>query len=100
MAGARAASSSRPSAYGEVGLVALDGDGALLVAECKWGEVTLQDVTLLERRAGLLAADLGGIRRTHVAVFSGRGMFDNAVLAARDAGRVLCFTGADLIEAK
>jgi len=81
----------------QIDLVALDGDGGLLVAECKWGEVTMQDVTVLERRASLLASELGGIRRTHVAVLSGRGSFDEGVVAARDAGRVLCFTGADLV---
>jgi hypothetical protein len=81
----------------QIDLVALDGDGALLVGECKWGEVTTQDVTALERRAGLLASELGSIRRTHVAVFSGRGAFDEGVVAAREAGRMLCFTGAELV---
>ena len=80
----------------QIDLAALDGDGQLFAAECKWGEATLQDLATIERRAALLAAELGGIRRTHVALFSARGAFDNDVIAARDAGRVLCFTSADL----
>ena len=77
-------------------MVALDGDGGLFAAECKWGEATSQDLAVLERRAALLAAELGGIRRTHVALISARGVFDDGVVAARDSGRVTCFTAADL----
>jgi hypothetical protein len=33
---------------------------------------------------------------SHVALFSAPGAFDDDVIAARDAGRVLCFTAADL----
>ena len=81
----------------QIDVVALGDDGELLVAECKWGEVTGGDLTVLERRAGLLAAELGGVvRRTHVAVFSGRATFDSAVVSAHQAGRVLAFTGADV----
>lgn len=80
----------------QIDLVALDADGALLAAECKWGTATSQDLAVLERRASLLAAELGGIRRTHVALFSGRDDFDDEVIAARDTGRVLCFTAADV----
>jgi AAA+ ATPase superfamily predicted ATPase len=80
----------------QLDVVALDGDGGLFAAECKWGEATSQDLAVLERRAGLLAAELGGIRRTHVALISARGVFDDGVVAARDSGRVTCFTAADL----
>ena len=83
----------------QIDVVALDGDGGLLVAECKWGEATSQDLAVLERRAGLLAAELGNIRRTYVALFSGKGMFDDGVVASRTAGRVLCYTAADLVGA-
>jgi hypothetical protein len=81
----------------QVDVVAVDGDGGLFAAECKWGPATMQDLTTLERRAGLLAAELGGIRRMHLALFSARGMFDDSVIAARDAGRVLCYSASDLI---
>lgn len=77
-------------------VVALGGEGELLVGECKWGGVTAQDLAALERRASLIAAALGGVRRTHVAVFSGRGFFDSAITAPQNDGRVLRFTGADL----
>jgi hypothetical protein len=81
----------------QIDVVVLDGDGGLFAGECKWGEATSQDLATLERRAGLLAAELGNIRRTHVALFSGRGLFDEGVAAARMAGRVLCYTAADLV---
>jgi len=81
----------------QVDVVALDGDGGLFAAECKWGPATMQDLITLERRAGLLAAELGGIRRTHLALFSARGMFDDGIIVARDAGRVLCYTATDLM---
>jgi AAA+ ATPase superfamily predicted ATPase len=83
----------------QIDVVALDGDGGLFVAECKWSEATSQDLAVLERRAGLLAAELGNVRRTHVALFSGKGVFDGGVSAARTAGRVLCCTAADLVGA-
>jgi len=81
----------------QVDVVALDGDGGLFAAECKWGPATMQDLITLERRAGFLAAELGGIRRTHLALFSARGMFDDGIIVARDAGRVLCYTATDLM---
>jgi AAA+ ATPase superfamily predicted ATPase len=81
----------------QIDVVALDGEGAMLAGECKWGEATSQDLAQLERRAALLAAELGGIRRTHVALFSARGEFDDGVVAARAAERVLCFTAVDLV---
>jgi AAA+ ATPase superfamily predicted ATPase len=81
----------------QIDVVALDGQGAMLAGECKWGEATSQDLAQLERRAALLAAELGGIRRTHVALFSARGEFDDGVATARAAERVVCFTAADLV---
>jgi uncharacterized protein len=81
----------------QIDVVAIGDDGDILVAECKWGEVTGADLATLVRRASLIAAELGGvIRRTHVAVFSGRGKFDAAVLAAQQAGRVIAFGGSDV----
>jgi uncharacterized protein len=80
----------------QIDVVALDGEGSLFVGECKWGEATMQDLTILERRAGLLATELGGIRRTHVALFSGRDAFSDDVIAAREMGRVICYTAKDI----
>lgn len=84
------------SSQEQIDVVALGADGELLVGECKWGEATGRDLTTLERRAALIAAELGGVIRPHVALFSGQGTFDSAVTAARQDGRVLGFTGADL----
>jgi AAA+ ATPase superfamily predicted ATPase len=78
----------------QIDVVALGVDGELLVGECKWGTVTGADVATLERRAKLLAVELGGVRQIHAAVFSGHSRFDAEVLSAAKAGRVLTF-GAD-----
>jgi len=64
------------------------------------GSMTKQFTSMLImqlRELGLLAAELGGIRRTHLALFSARGMFDDGIIVARDAGRVLCYTATDLM---
>ncbi|MEJ7813289.1 MAG: DUF234 domain-containing protein [Gemmatimonadaceae bacterium] len=81
----------------QIDVAALADDGELLIAECKWGEVTGGDLAILERRAQLLAAELGGVRRVRLAVFSGHGHFDAVVTSARQSGRVLGFTTADLL---
>lgn len=73
----------------QVDVVAVGADGDLLVGECKWGDVTGRDLATLERRAQLVGAELGGVRRVHLAVFSGRSQFDEAVAGAIAAGRVL-----------
>jgi hypothetical protein len=41
----------------QIDLVALDGEGSLLAAECKWGEATIDDLMQLERRARILATE-------------------------------------------
>jgi AAA+ ATPase superfamily predicted ATPase len=81
----------------QIHLVALGGNGELFAAECKWGVATGADMATLDRRTQLLAAELGGVRSIHLALFAAGGEFDAAVVAAREAGRVLTFTGADLL---
>jgi AAA+ ATPase superfamily predicted ATPase len=81
----------------QIDVVALGGDREMLVGECKWGGVTKGDLDELERRAQLLAAELGGVRRTHLAVFSGSGRFDAGVKAASKTGRVQVYTAADMV---
>ena len=81
----------------QIDVVALGGDREMLVGECKWGGVTKGDLETLEQRAELLAAELGGVRRTHLALFSGSGRFDAGVKAAIKTGRVQGYTAADLV---
>jgi AAA+ ATPase superfamily predicted ATPase len=81
----------------QIDLVALGANGELLVGECKWGDVTGGDLATLERRAQLLAGELGGARHIHLALFSARGHFDAAVASARQSGRVLTYTAADML---
>lgn len=81
----------------QIDVVALGGDREMLVGECKWGSVTKGDLDELERRSHLLAAELGGVRRTHLALFSGSGRFDAGVKAAIKAGRVQVYTAADIV---
>ncbi len=81
----------------QIDLAALGDSGELFVAECKWGTVTLTDLEQLERRAQLLATDLGGVRRTHLAVFSGSGRFAAGVTAAIASGRVQGYSADDVL---
>jgi hypothetical protein len=85
------------SSQNEIDVVALGGDGELLVGECKWGVVSGGDVQRLEQRVDLIARELSGVRRVHLAVFSGRGV-DAEVAAAVEASRVLHFRAADLFD--
>lgn len=80
----------------EVDVVALSGDGELLVGECKWGRPSTDDVRELERRADLLVAELGGVRRTHLALFTGRTVEEHSVEQAVRDGELLHFTPEDL----
>jgi hypothetical protein len=58
---------------------------------------TAGDLAQLERRAQLLAADLDGVRKTHLAVFSGNGRHGAGVAAAIAAGRVSGYSALDVI---
>jgi AAA+ ATPase superfamily predicted ATPase len=81
----------------QIDVVALGGEREMVVGECKWGDVTTRDLETLEHRAQLLAAELGGVRRIHLAVFSGSGRFDTGVMAAIKTGRVQGYTAADMV---
>src|SRR5690606_4043520 len=58
----------------EVDVVALDGQGGLLVGECKWGAADSRDLDRLVRRGGLVAAEAGGARRVTPVLFSAGGL--------------------------
>ena len=81
----------------EIDVVALGGSRELFIAECKWGAVTAADLERLERRGQLLATEIGGVRKTHVGVFSAAGRFDAAISREIAAGRVLAWSAADLV---
>lgn len=88
------------TAQNEIDVVALGGDGDVLVAECKWGTVGDEDLDLLRRRANLVLAELPAgqaVRRVHHALFSGSGEWSDGVAAAIAAGSVLGFGPEDLI---
>lgn len=80
-------------------VVAIGGDGELFVGECKWGPVTRRHLADLQRRARRVAAELEGIRRTYLALFTGRSDVEEAIQAAVDAGEMLLFTADDLVQA-
>lgn len=83
----------------EVDVVALGGEGEVLVGEAKWGAVTERHLRTLQRRAALVEAELGGAAAVHLALFTGRGEADETVREEAAAGRVLLFTADDLREA-
>jgi AAA+ ATPase superfamily predicted ATPase len=80
----------------QVDIVAVGGQGQMLVGECKWGRVTAGDLAVLRERANRVAAELAGIIRTHTALFSARGETDDEVRREAAAGQTLFFSGEDL----
>ena len=79
----------------EIDVVALGGDGELLLGECKWGPVKPADLARLRARADLIARELGGIRTVHFALFSGGGLAGELEAEVK-AGRMLHFSADDL----
>lgn len=79
----------------EIDVVAIGGDGELLLGECKWGTVRLSDLRTLQARADLIARELTGVRTIHFALFSG-GELSPELRAEVDAGGVLHFSAGDL----
>lgn len=80
----------------QVDVVAVGAQGDLLVGECKWGRVTAAHLSALRSRADAVAAELGGILRVHVALFTGRSEIDDEVRRERESGAVLLFTAEDM----
>ncbi|MES2177650.1 MAG: ATP-binding protein [Gemmatimonadota bacterium] len=81
----------------QIDVVVLGGTREMFIAECKWGRVTSDDLERLERRGQLIAGEIGGVRRTHVAVFSGSNTFDAGVTRAIESGRILGYSANHLI---
>ncbi len=73
----------------EVDVVALDGQGGLLVGECKWGRVGSRDLDRLVRRGALVAAEAGGVERVTPILFSAGGLDGGEVEARIEAGEAV-----------
>ena len=58
----------------EVDVVALDGQGGLLVGECKWGMIDTHDLERLVRRGKQVAEEAGGITKITPVLFSASGL--------------------------
>ncbi|HEY0023799.1 MAG TPA: ATP-binding protein [Longimicrobium sp.] len=80
----------------QVDVVSMASGGELLVGECKWGRVTAAHLATLRQRANMLAAELAGTTRVHLALFTGRGEADDEVRRAVAEGTVLLITAEDL----
>ena len=76
-------------ASAQVDVVALDGQGGLLVGECKWGTVGARDLDRLRQRSALIASELGGVTRTTYALFSARGLEGDEAARRIAAGEAL-----------
>ncbi len=76
----------------EIDVVAVGADGDLLVGECKWGTITMADLTTLRARTDLLIKELPGIRRVHTVLFSGRPVGDPALRQAIADGSIIHFS--------
>lgn len=79
----------------QVDVVATGAAGALLVAECKLGTVTREDLAALRARAQTLADAVGSLK-VHLALFSARDEADDTVRRAVASGQALWFTAADV----
>ena len=62
----------------EVDVVALGGEGSLLVGECKWGQADGRDLDTLVRRGALVAAEAGGVERVTPVLFTAGGLDERA----------------------
>lgn len=62
----------------EVDIVALDGQGGLLVGECKWGQADGRDLDRLIRRGELVAAEAGGVQTVTPMLFTAGGLDERA----------------------
>jgi uncharacterized protein len=83
----------------EIDVVAVGGEGQLLVGECTWGDVRASDTTKLRTRASLMLQDLkGGPYQVHHAIFSGGEIAPGVEQEVR-AGRLLHFPAASLYPA-
>lgn len=80
----------------QVDVVAVGARGDLLIGECKWGRVSAAHLATLRTRGEAVAAELGGIRRVHAALFTGRGEMDDDIRHEREAGNLLVFGAEDL----
>lgn len=81
----------------QIDIVALGGRDELLVAECKWGRVTRQDLSTLRERSAEVVKELGmQPKAMHLACFSGSGTVDSDVEAAVRQEEVLYFDASDL----
>lgn len=82
----------------EIDVVALDGKGTVLLAECKWGSVGRDDLRTLERRADLIVPRLRNVRSVRLAVFSAGEILDGAVRERIESGDILHFSVDDLFD--
>jgi len=62
----------------EVDVVALDGQGGLLVGECKWGAADGRDLDRLVRRGRLVTNEAGGVSRVTPVLFTAGGLAGDA----------------------
>jgi AAA+ ATPase superfamily predicted ATPase len=62
----------------EVDVVALGPQGEVLFGEAKWGQVSGRDLDTLQRRSELILPHLKGVRSVQYALFSSRGLQDDA----------------------
>lgn len=80
-----------------VDVVALDGEGGLLVGECKWGRADAPDLDRLIRRGKLIAAEATDIGHVTPVLFTAGGLGDE-VRARIESGEAVHVPVAALYE--
>lgn len=80
----------------EVDVVVRGVDDRLFVGECKWGEVSGEDLNTLRRRGRMIADEIGGGPEILYGVFSGTDRLDGSAREAVNRNEVEHWNAADL----
>jgi len=80
----------------QIDVVALGPKGQVLIGECKWGSVTIDDVDKLNERRDIVLKELNGVTQVYVAVFAGHTIADRQLKKLISKGEVLHFSLEDL----
>lgn len=80
----------------QIDVVALGPAGEVLLAECKWGSVTADDVSKLNERSVAVLKELKGVTQVYITVFAGNAIRDRRLKSRVSKGDVLHFSLNDL----
>lgn len=80
----------------QIDVVALGPEGQVLLAECKWGSITVDDLNKLNERRDSVLKELKSVTQVHVAVIAGNPVADRQLKSRISKGEILHFSLDDL----